>query len=85
MVKDTDAVFVKDSFDMQEIQKINPVWAKSLIGGGVESVILVPLLNRNKLIGVLFVTNFNTEKFVEIKEFITLTAFFLSPGIHEQY
>lgn len=81
MIKNKDAVFVKDSFDMQEIQKINPVWAKSLIDGGVKSVILVPLLNRNKLIGVLFVTNFNTEKFVEIKEFITLTAFFLSAEI----
>lgn len=81
MVKNKDAVFVKDSFDMKELEKINPVWAKSLNDGGVKSVILVPLLNRNKLIGVLFVTNFNTEKFVEIKEFITLTAFFLSAEI----
>lgn len=81
MVKNRDAVFVKDEHDFEELKKVNPVWAESLKGAGVNNVVLVPLLQGKKIIGVLFVTNFNVEKFVEIKEFITLTAFFLSAEI----
>lgn len=81
MVKNRDALFIKDKHDFEELKKVNPVWAESLKGAGVNNVVLVPLLQGKKIIGVLFVTNFNVEKFVEIKEFITLTAFFLSAEI----
>ncbi|EID86004.1 diguanylate cyclase (GGDEF) domain-containing protein [Treponema sp. JC4] len=81
MLKDRDSIFVKDEHDLDELEKINPVWAKSLRGAEVKSVVLVPLMQGKKIIGVLFVTNFNVEKIVEIKEFITLTAFFLSAEI----
>ena len=81
MVKDRDAVFIKDEQDFEEVKKVNPVWAESLKGAGVESVVLVPLRQGKKVIGVLFTTNFNVDKIVEIKEFITLAAFFLSAEI----
>lgn len=81
MVKDRDAVFIKDEQDLEEVKKVNPVWAESLKGAGVESVVLVPLRQGKKVIGVLFTTNFNVDKIVEIKEFITLAAFFLSAEI----
>lgn len=81
MLKNRDAVFIKDEHDFEELKKVNPVWAESLKGADVKSVVLVPLMQGKKIIGVLFVTNFNVEKFVEIKEFITLTAFFLSAEI----
>lgn len=81
MVNNRDAVFIKDEHDFEELKKVNPVWAESLKGAGVNNVVLVPIMQAKKIIGVLFVTNFNVEKFVEIKEFITLTAFFLSAEI----
>jgi len=81
MLKDHDIIFVKDKKDFAELKKINPVWAKSLEGAAVHNVILVPLVQAKRIIGVLFVTNFNTDKFLEIKEFISLTAFFLSSEI----
>ena len=81
MLEGHDAIFVKDDNDLKELEKVNPVWAKSLRGAKVKSVILVPLMQGKKMIGVLFVTNFNVDKFLEIKEFITLTAFFLSAEI----
>ena len=81
MVKNRDAVFIKDEHDFEELKKVNPVWAESLKGAGVNRVVLVPLLQGKKIIGVLYTTNFNVDKFVEIKEFITLTAFFLSAEI----
>lgn len=81
MLKNRDAVFIKDEHDFEELKKVNPVWAESLKGADVNSVVLVPLMQGKKIIGVLFATNFDVEKFVEIKEFITLTAFFLSAEI----
>jgi diguanylate cyclase (GGDEF)-like protein len=81
MLENKDVIFVKDEYDMKELAKVNPIWAKSLQGANVHSVILVPLIQAKKIIGVLFVTNFNVDKFLEIKEFISLTAFFLSSEI----
>lgn len=80
-VKNHDNIIVKDDVDMTELEKINPLWAKSLRAAAVKSLILVPLLQMDKIIGYLFVTNFDTERLVEIKEIIELTAFFLSAEV----
>ena len=77
----TDEIIVKNEFDMTNLEKINPVWVKSLRGANVKSLILVPLLQGQKFLGALFITNFNVDNVVEIKEFIELTAFFLSSEI----
>ena len=74
-------VIIKDDFDMDELKKINPVWVKSLRGAEVKNLILVPLSQGKKMFGVLFITNFNTENIVKIKEYIDLTSFFLSSEI----
>lgn len=76
-----DNVIIKNEFDMAELEKINPVWVKSLKGAGVKTLILVPLTKGKKMMGVLFVTNFNTDKIVELKEYIELSAFFLSAEV----
>ncbi|MBO7121825.1 MAG: GGDEF domain-containing protein [Treponema sp.] len=80
-LKMRDIVIIKDEYDMAELEKQNPVWVKSLRGAGVKSLLLVPLSQGKKMFGVLFVSNFNVERLVEIKEFIELTAFFLSSEI----
>ena len=76
-----DQIIIKDDFDMDNLEKINPVWVKSLRSGGVKSLILAPLSQGKKMFGVLFITNFNTENIVKLKDFIKLTAFFLSSEI----
>ena len=76
-----DIVIVKDDYDLNELEKINPVWVKSLRKGGVKTLVLVGLYQGPKMLGVLFITNFNVEHIVEIKEFVELTAFFLSAEI----
>lgn len=80
-VKDRDTVIVKDEFDMAELEKINPLWVKSLKSANVKSLVLVPLRQGKKIMGFLFITNFNTKRLVEIKDFIELTGFFLSSEI----
>ena len=74
-------VIIKDDYDMNDLETINPVWVKSLKSAGVKNLVLVGLFQQEKLVGVLFITNFNPERIVEIKEFVELTAFFLSSEI----
>ena len=76
-----DCIIVKDEYDMEKLNKINPTWVKSLRAANVHSLILAPLQQKKKLFGVLFITEFNIEKFIILKEFIKLTAFFLSAEI----
>ena len=80
-VKGHDNVIVKDEYDMARLEKVNPVWVKSLRGANVENLVLVPLQQGNRMMGVLFITNFNKDYIVKIKEFIELTSFFLSAEI----
>ncbi len=80
-LKDTDCIIVKDDFDMDNLAKKNPVWAKSLRSANVKSLILAPLMQGQMMSGVLFITNFNVEQIVDLKDFIEITAFFLSAEI----
>lgn len=74
-------IIVKDENDMQALAEENPLWGKSLRNSGVQSLILAPFFQNNKILGYLFVTNFNTKRVVEIKELLELTSFFLSSAI----
>ncbi len=81
-LQSTDCVIVKDEFDMNNLAKLNPVWVESLRAAGVHTLILAPLMQGNKMTGVLFITNFNVKQIVQLKDFIELTAFFLSSEIN---
>lgn len=80
-LKNHDNLIINSDTDMDELEKINPVWVKSLRGANVKNLILIPLSRDNKMFGVLFITNFNGEKIVELKEYVELTGFFLSSEI----
>ena len=80
-LKDTDCVIVKDEFDMDILAEKNPIWVKSLRDASVKSLILAPLVQGKKMTGVLFITNFNVEQIIQLKDFIELTAFFLSAEV----
>ncbi|MCR5724754.1 MAG: GGDEF domain-containing protein [Treponema sp.] len=76
-----DNFILKDEADMQNLEAVNPLWASSLRNASVKSLILAPLSQGKKLFGYLFVTNFDTQRLVEIKEVIELTSFFVSSEI----
>ena len=80
-LKSHDHIIIKDDFDMAELKKVNPVWVESLQTAGVKSLVLSPLSRGDKMFGVLFITNFNTDRLVELKEIMDLTSFFLSSEI----
>ncbi|MCR4735782.1 MAG: GGDEF domain-containing protein [Treponema sp.] len=80
-LKNRDHIIVKDEYDMAELKKTNPIWVKSLVSANVQNLVLAPLSQGKKIFGVLFITNFNLDRLIEIKEFVKLTAFFLSAEI----
>ena len=74
----SNGIIIKDNFDMEELAKVNSAWVYTLKRDHVESLLLFPLFKFNKIIGYIFVTNFNTEKTVELKELIELISYFIS-------
>lgn len=78
---ESDGIIIKDDYDMESLKKKNSLWAESLKHAEVDTLIFYPLLQGKETIGYLFITNFNTENLVKIKELVSLTAFFLSSEI----
>ena len=77
----SNGIIVKDEQDMQLLEKQNPGWVESLRIAYVKNLLLYPIKQGKNIIGYLFVTNFDTENLVKIKELVELTAFFLSSEI----
>lgn len=77
----SNGLIINDEQDMQAVEKQNPDWVRSLRNAYVRNVLLYPLKQGKKSIGYLFITNFNNENMVQLKELVELTAFFLSSEI----
>ena len=74
-------IIIKDPHDMAKLAEQNPLWAKSLAGAMVETVVLFPLRFDNKLLGYMWAINFNAENTIKIKKTLELTTFFLASEI----
>jgi diguanylate cyclase (GGDEF)-like protein len=66
---------------MEELARINPAWVASMREGGVETLVLIPLQRKQKVIGYQYVVNYDVERVVEVKELVELTAYFLGAEI----
>lgn len=77
----SNAIIIKDTHDMQDIEKRNPAWALSLRQNGIRTLVLLPLRRDGTVIGYLYVVNFDVTKTVEIKESLELISFFLGSEI----
>ena len=77
-VGDSNCVLVENESDMEILKSRNPEWVKSLESQKIKSICFVPLYQRKKILGYLYVTNFDIERVPAIKELIEITSFFLS-------
>ena len=77
----SNSIIVKEPSEFNRLAQYNPEWVYQITSYNVQSIILVPLKQNKKIIGYLYVTNFNTDKYVEVKEFVELMGFFLSTQI----
>ena len=81
LVKETNSIIIKDENDIINIEKKAPEWVKTLRDNNVVSLCLVPLIHHGEIIGYLYITNFDVEHIVGIKETIELIAFFLASEV----
>ncbi len=77
----SDCVIIKTEKEMEALIRRNPAWGNSLKAANVVSVVLYPLYFFEENVGYIWVTNFDKEMSVHIKETLELTAFFLGAEI----
>lgn len=80
-ISGSNCLIVKTMQEMEVVRERNPVWYEGLMKSGVSSIILFPLKFRNRLLGYIWASNFDTEKAPQIKEALELTAFILGSEI----
>ena len=77
----SNCLIIKNENDMDFIKQKNPEWYKSLSTSKVKNLILFPLWANDELLGYMWVTNFDTQNSVRIKETLELSTFFLASEI----
>lgn len=77
----SNCLILKNRQDMEFLKEKNPAWYESMTTSGVHSMVLMPLKFRGELNGYIWVTNFDTEDVVRIKETLELTTFILASEI----
>ncbi|WP_034446783.1 sensor domain-containing diguanylate cyclase [Butyrivibrio sp. AE2032] len=81
LVKETNSIIIKDEADMQFIESKAPEWVATLRENNVTALVLVPFIHQGEIIGYLYITNFDTDHLIRVKETIELVAYFLSSEV----
>lgn len=79
----SNAILIQSEADMEYLSSQNPEWTRSLREHHISSLILVPLRRRKKIIGYLYVVNFNVSRAVRVKELLELMSVILGAEIAE--
>ncbi|MBO5622506.1 MAG: GGDEF domain-containing protein, partial [Butyrivibrio sp.] len=78
LLGETNCIIIKDDADMEFYEEKAPRWVETLRENKVNSLILVPFMHQNTIIGYLYITNFNVDNISRLKETMELVSFFLS-------
>ncbi len=81
MLRETNAIIIKDENDMEHYNRINPDWVATMRADNVQSLCLVPFIHQNAIIGFLFIKNFDVNEVTRIKETMELVSFFLTSEV----
>lgn len=81
LIGDTNLVIIKDEADMNRLHSRNAFWADHMKKYGVTSLILSPLRQKDKIIGYMYIVNYNIEQTVKIKGLLELVSFFVGSEI----
>lgn len=74
-------IIIKDQHDMEHLHEQNPIWAESLVGAMVKTIVLFPLRFDNRVLGYMWAINFDAESTIKIKKTLELTTYFLASEI----
>ncbi len=81
LVKETNCIIIKNKKEMDLIKEKAPDWVESMLRHDVKNLCLFPFTHRGTIIGYLYITNFNIENIIRIKETIELVSFFLTSEV----
>ena len=72
---------IRDRDDMEFIRERNPRWYQSMVDGGIDRLVLFPLIPRGQFLGYIMAVNFDSENVQHIKDTLELTSFFIASEI----
>ncbi|MCR5671388.1 MAG: GGDEF domain-containing protein [Butyrivibrio sp.] len=75
---ETNCIIIKNETDMDFYDQKAPAWVATLRENDVHSLILVPFVHQNNIIGYLYITNFDISQTERLKETIELITIFLA-------
>lgn len=81
LIDDDNAIIIETEKDMELLNERLPEWVETMRRDGCTSLVLVPLHRSDRILGYLYVLNYNRAKTRMIKELIELVSFFLSSEI----
>lgn len=74
-------MIIKNERDMEVVKERNPLWYESLRRAGVDTLVLFPLKYDGRLVGYIWVSNFEVENVLTIKSVLELATFFIASKI----
>lgn len=80
-VAGSNCLIAKNSQDMEVVKERNPAWYESLVGAGVERIVLFPLKSHGELLGYIWVVNFNADDSAKIKGYLELATYILAAEV----
>ena len=80
-ISGSSCLIIKNQQEMNVVRERNPKWYESLVSNHVETLVLFPLKFSDKLLGYIWVTNFDAENAGMIKDTLELTTFILGSEI----
>ncbi len=72
---------IRNEEDMEFVRERNPRWYQTMVDGGIERLVLFPLIPRGQFLGYIMAVNFDAENVQHIKETLELTSFFIASEI----
>lgn len=78
---DSFCLVVSNRHDMEFIREKNPLWYQTLVKGGVECLVLFPLITRGRFLGYIYAVNFPEEETQHIRDSLELTTYFIASEI----
>ncbi len=77
----SDYLMIKNNQDMEILRQRNKTWHDSLKKFGVDTLVLFPLKYNGNTKGYIWVTQFNVDNAIAIRETLELTTFFIASEI----
>ncbi|WP_408069863.1 GGDEF domain-containing protein [Butyrivibrio sp. JL13D10] len=79
LIGESDCFIMRSKDEIDNcVKNVSPAWAKMLRMEGVESLCMVPLMQRKDIVGYILVTNFDVDDAHNIKETLEILSLFLS-------